>query len=929
MIKAPFPFNEEQRLKELTDFQILDTLTESKFDDLTSLASTICQSPISLISLIDKDRQWFKSKVGLDANETPRDISFCGHAIMGSDIFEIPDAELDERFQDNPLYTGQPHVRFYAGAPLITKSGFKIGTLCVIDHVPRELNDAQKEALRKLANLVMLLMECRTRENLLREANAKFDAIVNNIPVMLTTYNEEGKFDWMNDEMVQELGWDFKKDSEENFLAKIFPDSHKSLDALTFMLSREKKWHDFKTWKKDGTIIHTAWTNVKIENGKYIGIGNNIHGRKMMESELAKNILRLDYILDCACLGSWEWSLNDNKVIYDKRWCEILGLKQEETLMNLSTWEERIHPEDKIRAEQDILDHIQGKTDHYENLQRIKHASGQWIWVLERGRISERSEDGTPLCMIGTHFDFTNQKNIELSLRDNQEKAMAIFEGSNDAILLFNKDHIFECNKKALQLFNIEKKETLIRLHLADLSPHFQSDGQSSQQLFKEHLHDAIKNDVKHFDWNFIKETREMFPADVLISAFEFQGAKVFQATIRDMTLKNSLKKNLEQQIKITQHQSKLASIGELAAGVGHEINNPLAIIKGFLHVIEDNLKINQYEDDKTYSMLTKIHLASDRIVNIVKGLRTFSRSDSDKIECFDLKDAIDETFNLISEVYQNDGITLINKISPAQEFIVYGNKGRLEQVILNLFSNAKDATEGRLERIIETSVSQAGNMAVWTIKDNGKGIPLHLQNRIFDPFFTTKDVNKGTGIGLSLAHSIITEHDGKISFETIPDKGTIFKIEIPLFQSKSEAPRAVQEIKSENRPQFQLKALIAEDEEDIRMILDLMLSRVGITVTSVKNGQEALKEIQHETYDLLVTDIKMPVMNGKALVEAIRSDKTINQPKIFLMTGGIEEADSTVVGQNHLVQGQIFKPFDPETLYEKIREQFPEKAWT
>ena len=929
MIKAPFPFDEEQRLKELTDFQILDSLDESKFDDLTSLASAICQSPISLISLIDKDRQWFKSKVGLSANETPRDISFCGHAIMGNEIFEIPDAELDERFQDNPLYTGQPHVRFYAGAPLVTKSGHKLGTLCVIDHVPRNLTDWQKDALKKLSQQVMLLMEARTREKLLAEANSKFDAIVNNIPVMLTSFNEEGKFDWMNHEMERELGWKINHSSEENFLAKIFPDHNKNTDALNFMLAREKQWHDFKTWKKDGTSIHTAWTNVKIENGKYIGIGNNIHSRKMMESELAKNILRLDYILDCACLGSWEWSLNDNKVIYDKRWCEILGLKQEETLMNLSTWESRVHPEDKIRAEQDILDHIQGKTDHYENLQRIKHASGKWIWVLERGRISERSEDGTPLCMIGTHFDFTNQKNIELSLRDNQEKAMAIFEGSNDAILLFNKDHIFECNKKALQLFNIEKKETLIHLHLADLSPHSQADGQSSQQLFKEHLHDAIKNDVKHFDWNFIKETGEMFPADVLISAFEFQGAKVFQTTIRDMTLKNSLKKTLEQQIKITQHQSKLASIGELAAGVGHEINNPLAIIKGFLHVIEDNLKTNQYEDDKTYSMLTKIHLASDRIVNIVKGLRTFSRSDSDKIECFNLKDAIDETFNLISEVYQNEGITLINNISPAQEFIVYGNKGRLEQVILNLFSNAKDATEGRLERIIETSVSQAGNMAVWTIKDNGKGIPLHLQNRIFDPFFTTKDVNKGTGIGLSLAHSIITEHDGKISFETIPDKGTIFKIEIPLFQSKSEAPRAVQEIKSENRPQFQLKALIAEDEEDIRMILDLMLSRVGITVTSVKNGQEALKEIQHETYDLLVTDIKMPVMNGKALVEAIRSDKTINQPKIFLMTGGIEEADSTVVGLNHLVQGHIFKPFDPETLYEKIREQFPEKAWT
>jgi CheY-like chemotaxis protein len=364
-----------------------------------------------------------------------------------------------------------------------------------------------------------------------------------------------------------------------------------------------------------------------------------------------------------------------------------------------------------------------------------------------------------------------------------------------------------------------------------------------------------------------------------------------------------------------------------LAAGVGHEINNPLAIIKGFLHVIEENLLISNYQDAKTFSMLTKINLASDRIVNIVKGLRTFSRSDSDKIDYFNFKDAIDETFNLLSEVYQNEGITLKNNISSAQEFKVYGNKGRLEQVILNLFSNAKDASEGKSERIIETSLIQKGDFVEWTIRDNGKGIPEHIQNRIFDPFFTTKDVNKGTGIGLSLANSIIKEHEGNISFETIPDQGTIFKIKLPLVLNKIETPRDLQQLKIENHNLFHLKALVAEDEEDIRMILELMLSRVGITVTLVKNGQEALREFQNAHYDLLLTDIKMPIMNGKALVEAVRSDLKIKQPKIFLMTGGIEESSSTLVGLGHLVQGQILKPFDSENLYQKIREQFPEKA--
>ena len=152
---------EKLRLAALKEFQILDTLPERDFDDITLLASQICETPIALVSLIDEDRQWFKSRVGLEAAETEREYAFCSHAIEGDELFVVPDAAEDLRFQANPLVTGDPHIRFYAGAPLTTSDGYKLGTLCVIDRKPRRLSESQERAMNALARSVMTLIEAR------------------------------------------------------------------------------------------------------------------------------------------------------------------------------------------------------------------------------------------------------------------------------------------------------------------------------------------------------------------------------------------------------------------------------------------------------------------------------------------------------------------------------------------------------------------------------------------------------------------------------------------------------------------------------------------------------------------------------------------------------------------------------------------------
>jgi PAS domain S-box-containing protein len=238
MQKAPLPLNEAGRLIALCQYQVLDTEPEAAFDDLTNLAARICGTPVALISLLDNERQWFKSKVGLNVTETPRSLAFCGYVILQSDIFIVRDARQDERFADHPFVVGEPCVRFYAGVPLMSPEGYAIGTICVVDFVPRDLNSDQINALKTLGRQVITQLELRRKltelellsqqnkqvEASLRESEERFRTISNSASVLIWVDNLDKQAIFFNQTWLDFTGRSLEEELGSGWEAGVHPD---------------------------------------------------------------------------------------------------------------------------------------------------------------------------------------------------------------------------------------------------------------------------------------------------------------------------------------------------------------------------------------------------------------------------------------------------------------------------------------------------------------------------------------------------------------------------------------------------------------------------------------------------------------------------------------------------------------------------------
>lgn len=392
----------------------------------------------------------------------------------------------------------------------------------------------------------------------------------------------------------------------------------------------------------------------------------------------------------------------------------------------------------------------------------------------------------------------------------------------------------------------------------------------------------------------------------------DFKGEEVIVSNTRDLTEELALEEELSSQREMLFQNEKMSALGELLAGVAHELNNPLSIVVGHSLMMKEEIT-----DPDLASRVEKIGNAAERCAKIVKTFLAMARQQPTKIEDVDVNSIIETATDVAGYGSSSDGISIVADLSDALPPIA-ADADQITQVIINLVINAEQAikSSGVGDKIcISTKAVPANDMVEVVIEDNGPGIPENIQARIFEPFFTTKEVGEGTGIGLAFCHRIIHSHGGQIRLGANSTNGSRFFIRLPVSYASEEQPEVTQI--DAGKP-IDPTALVVDDEIEVGELTAEILRREGFQVDFVSSGAEALKKLSEQSYDIFLSDLNMPEIDGRKIYETLVRDHPEMLDKTAFVTGDTMGSSSqSLLNESGLPH--LEKPVSPAEFRELV----------
>ncbi|MEO8580442.1 MAG: PAS domain S-box protein [Gemmatimonadales bacterium] len=925
------------RLAALHNTGLLGSAGDDRFDAFTRLAAEILGVPAVVISLVDKDRQYFKSVAGTNGSPSvgwqPLNASFCQDVIGSGTSLVMADARSDPAFAKRGT-----KARAYAGIPLITDEGYVLGTLCALDESPRDWSKRDVDSLTALSSAVMSEIQRRIAERAAHDTQLRLVAartlahsVQQHMPVgVVVAEVPSGRVVSVNAQMTEIFINSFNPivdlDGYSEWVG--FHEDGTQYSPLEWPLARtvitkeSVRGEEIRIRRGDDTdgFIRMSSAPVLDAEGSVVAavaIVVDVTDQRKAERAVRSTDERFKFVAKATNDVIWDWDIKTNSLVWNDSVETVFGHRQNKIFPEIQWWYDHIHPEDRER----VISGIHGVLEHggsnWSDAYRYRRADATYANVTDRGYIA-RDPSGKATRMIGAITDVTERSRSEAAIRFQAQLLNAVQQAvvatDPEGLVVFWNDF-------AAKLYGWTAEEAVGK-PIEELTP---------SPFLREHGAAIVERGAAGESWTgeFLVQGKSGKPFPALLTTAPVRDGRGTALGYVRVSIDLTERRNLEEQFRQSQ---KMDAVGRLAGGIAHDFNNLLTVIRLNTEIIIEGFDAG----DPRAEDVKQIRSAAERASSLTRQLLAFSRKQILQPRVLDMNSIVGSVEPMLRRLIGEDVVIASNCL--ARGYVV-ADPGQIEQILVNLVVNARDAMpqggtiniETRNIELDETYSSEhspvvPGRYVMLAVMDNGVGMSSDTREHAFDPFFTTKEAGKGTGLGLATVYGIVKQSGGYVWAYSEPGLGTTLKIYFPEVSSKAAFSNGEVEYKVTGAPppRGSETILLVEDEESVRGLTLRILQKQGYRVIPAQHGREAMDIATKEEgrIDLVLTDIVMPGMNGRGLVERLVGIRP--RIKSLYMSG---YTDDDIIRRGFIEPSKSFlqKPFTSEALLLTVRKVLDE----
>ncbi len=877
----PDDANELHRVEALYRLGVLDTPSEALLDGLTRSAAAACAAPIALLNLVDGQRQWTKSQVGLSGlGDLPLDESICAVAVRTGSYLEIPDTRRDSRVSAMGCVRREPALVFYAGAPLVTAEGFVIGTLAVLDYQPRPgLAPAQRETLEELARTAMqaLLLRQAAHRSLHASSEQMFRELSESCPVGIFHTDARGQVVYGNPEAARIFDRPVAELMGDSWVRSVHRDDRADVLARWQVASAAGRVfdHTYRVARPDGSNVHVRVRAQAVRlpdgsTGGYVGSVEDVTEQLRSQEQMRASNEFLARAEQIAGIGAWRLNLVTREIFWTHQTRRIYELPPD--YQPRGDEQSLYFDADAQKVIRETADACIQNGQAWDVLLRMTTAKGRKIWVRSVGQVERRN--GQPYALVGALQDVTESQLARAALERSEERLQRALEGS--ALALWDLDvasgAVYLSEQWAVMLGGAPAETRRPVQELLELVPG--EDMPQIQRALEAVLGGASANYVVEHRVKKRDGTLLWIHSEGRVVDRNAKGAPVrMVGTNRDI----SHGKAAEHDLRIARDAADAANKAksQFLATMSHEIRTPLNGIIGMTKLMLDeplSPEVRRHAD--------LIDRSAESLLALVNDILDVSKIEAGQMEIervpFDLHELIQDLASLYRLRATEKSLLFHVRLDDGVPQNVLADPTRLRQVLVNLLGNAlKFTSSGWIGLDVRATQEEAAFVLQFMVADTGVGIPQDVLPQLFTRFMqadsSTSRQFGGTGLGLSIVRQLVDLMGGTVDVASTPEKGSRFTVTVPVLAAQEPAqPSAWVDLSTAAQ---HARILLAEDNPTNQVVAFGMLRKLGYDDVALANdGAQACEMALTGEYDVILMDCQMPEMDGYEATRQLRA---------------------------------------------------------